>query len=173
MKGLTLIENIVTEEDEDFLLKKIYEQKWNTDLSRKTQHYGFKYGYGRQATSSIEPTIPIPDWLQGIRDEVHPEANQAIINHYLPGQGIASHIDNFKFGEKVVSVSLKSGICMDIENEDSTESLYLKPRSCLILEDEARWKFKHGITKRRSDIVDGKSIKRGERISITFRSYNI
>lgn len=144
---------------------------WENTLSRKTQQYGYKYDYGN---TNIKPTLPIPDWLTGIKDEAHPSANQIIINHYYPGQGIASHIDHPKFGDKIVSISLNSGCMMDFECDENTKyMIYLEPRSCIILEGDYRWKLKHGIAKRQSDLVDGNRIKRKERISITLREYLI
>ena len=163
--GLTYIQNVITEEEESDLLSMINQQAWNTSIKRKTQHYGYEYGYGNK---DIEPTTPIPQWLTGIRDEVFPEANQIIINHYLPGQGISPHIDNKKFGDKIVSVSLGSGCYMEFG--DGSQQ-YLHPRSCLTLEGDARWKTTHCIASRKRDKVDGKWIPRGERISLTFRTY--
>lgn len=43
--------------------------------------------------------------------------------------------------------------------------IYLEPRSLLILKDDARYKWKHGITSRKSD----NGVKRQKRVSLTFR----
>ena len=37
------------------------------------------------------------------------------------------------------------------------------------MKDEARWDWKHFIAGKKSDIIDGKKINRGVRISVTFR----
>ena len=163
MEGLTIIDNFIDEETEQFLLDSINKEEWDTSLKRKTQHYGYKYLYKKVA---LEPTTPIPDFLQALKEEInYNDADQVIINHYYPGQGISSHIDKKIFDNKIVSISLNSGISMNI----GAWTIYLKPRSCLILEGHARWDIPHEIVARKSDTVNGKKIKRSERISITFR----
>ena len=171
IKGITYIKDIITKEDEKILIDDINTRGiWDHTLSRKTQQYGYKYNY---YNSDIQKIQDIPSWLEGIRDEVYEEANQILINHYFPGQGIAPHTDKNTFGDTIVSISLQSGITMDFRQQNEIVSnLYLEPRSCLILEDNVRWNLQHGITKRKYDVVENKRIPRGERISITFRKYN-
>jgi len=48
--------------------------------------------------------------------------------------------------------------------------LYVAPRSVYIMTGEARYKWKHEMIARKSDIVDGKRVKRERRISITLRN---
>lgn len=106
---------------------------------------------------------------------------QLIINEYYPGQGIAPHIDHIKrFGPIVACISLGSGIVMDFEkitpasagSEAVVEkySIYVKPRSLYFMSGDARYKWKHSIASRKTDVVDAKKIKRGRRVSLTFRS---
>lgn len=61
---------------------------------------------------------------------------------------------------------LASGCVMSLTNGDAEKSIYLEPRSLLILKSDLRYKWKHGIAGRKSD--DG--IKRGRRVSLTFRN---
>jgi alkylated DNA repair dioxygenase AlkB len=49
-------------------------------------------------------------------------------------------------------------------------SLFLPPRSLLLLQGDARYHWQHGIAKRKSDVVDGVKIQRRRRVSLTFRS---
>jgi alkylated DNA repair dioxygenase AlkB len=49
------------------------------------------------------------------------------------------------------------------------ESLLLEPRSLLILSDEARHEWQHGIASRKSDRWRGMVIPRARRLSVTFR----
>jgi alkylated DNA repair dioxygenase AlkB len=51
-----------------------------------------------------------------------------------------------------------------------TESLLLEPRSLLVLSDEARYDWQHGIARRKNDIWQGIRIPRERRLSITFRT---
>lgn len=45
IKGLYICENIITNEEEKILLQHINNQNWLNDLSRRVQHYGYKYDY--------------------------------------------------------------------------------------------------------------------------------
>jgi alkylated DNA repair dioxygenase AlkB len=49
-------------------------------------------------------------------------------------------------------------------------SLLLDPKSLIVLKNEARYNWSHGIAKRKSDSFEGKIIKRSRRISLTFRT---
>jgi alkylated DNA repair dioxygenase AlkB len=49
------------------------------------------------------------------------------------------------------------------------ESMLLEPRSLLILSDEARYEWQHGIARRKTDRCDGRAIPRARRLSVTFR----
>lgn len=69
------------------------------------------------------------------------------------------------FSDTICSLSLGSGCIIDLTNSDIKNSIYLEPRSLLVLKNEARYKWKHGITSRKSD----NGIKRQRRVSLTFR----
>lgn len=177
IQGLSYVEDFVGEEYEKELIDKLQTMEWNTSISRRTQHYGWMYPYG--SSTKLIPAPPIPKWMLPLKSIVEEylnftrSFNQVIVNEYLPGQGIAPHIDDPSlFGDTIVSVSLGSGIEMDFTNIKDTKSkqaLYLSRRSILILSGDARYLFQHSITKRKKD----HSIPRGTRISITFRSTNI
>lgn len=59
MQGLTYIRDFITEKEESDLITFINSMEWNNDLSRKTQHYGYKYNYNLKNT--LEKTIAIPN----------------------------------------------------------------------------------------------------------------
>ena len=42
ISGLTVLHNFITTDYEDYLIKNIKKEKWNSDLSRRTQHYSAK-----------------------------------------------------------------------------------------------------------------------------------
>jgi alkylated DNA repair dioxygenase AlkB len=99
-------------------------------------------------------------------------ADQAIINEYLPGQGIYRHIDCEPcFGPEIVSLSIGSECLMEFTHRVSqqTQCMLLAPRSVLRLTDDARFQWMHGIPARRTDQVNGRIIVRQRRMSITFR----
>lgn len=110
-----------------------------------------------------------------VEQKVFPRApDQLLVNEYTPGQGIASHIDHEKhFGDVVCSLSLGSACVMDFQSKADSEQVHmlLPVRGLLALRDDARYQWKHGITKRKSDkLDDGTVLKRGTRISLTFRT---
>lgn len=58
---------------------------------------------------------------------------------------------------------------MDFAKNDKKIELLLLPKSLVVLKDEARYLWTHGIAKRKTDIWNGEKIARGRRISLTFR----
>ncbi|KAG9015531.1 hypothetical protein FRB94_000136 [Tulasnella sp. JGI-2019a] len=128
-------------------------------------------------------------------------ARQAILNLYRPGEGITAHVDLLKrFGDGIIIVSLGSGTVMELAPVPSSDiialpsleagqspqsqmsegvSLWLEPRSILVLEGEARYNWTHGIPARDGDwvqdeedmdgAVDAQWIPRDVRVSITLR----
>ncbi|EJF62172.1 hypothetical protein DICSQDRAFT_104425 [Dichomitus squalens LYAD-421 SS1] len=97
-----------------------------------------------------------------------PRARQAIINLYWPGEGITPHVDlPHRYGDGIMGVSLGSG-CQC--------ALYLPKGSVLIMTEEARYGWTHGIEKRFDDWVEESPgspqnvlLERDIRLSITFR----
>jgi alkylated DNA repair dioxygenase AlkB len=53
------------------------------------------------------------------------------------------------------------------------EALLLASRSLLILSDEARYEWEHGIARRKTDRWNGRVLVRGRRLSVTFRVMKI
>ncbi len=170
IKGLTYIEDFLTVDEEQHLINNINNMEWNTDLKRRTQHFGYKYPYNFKTINELIETTPIPSFIETILNKVNNQTNknfnQIIINEYNPGQGIASHTDNITlFGDTVVSLSLNSNIVMEFSYDNLIIKLPLKRKSLIILQDDARYKWRHGITAKKYD----DKIKRDTRISVTFR----
>lgn len=170
--GLTYITNYITVEYENELIALIDSQKWNLDLKRRTQHYGYKYDYTARSVNASYYLGEKPYWVDELcsklgSDRIFIEKpDQVIINEYMPGQGIASHIDCVPcFAGTICSLSLGSGCIMDLSWGDIKRCINLDPRSLLILKDDARYQWKHGIAARKSD----NGVKRQRRISLTFR----
>lgn len=168
--GAQLIEHFVTKDEEDELIKWIEQSKWNREISRQTQHYGYRYEY---KTRTLKPADPIPPWLATLSRKIEASLNlketfdQVIINRYQPGEGIAPHVDHVKlFGPVVVSLSLQTPAHMDFKNQShpfNESSVLLPSQSLLVLKDEARYSYTHGL-KCRDDI------NFSYRTSITFRT---
>lgn len=174
--GMSYQPDYIAAEAEAKLLRHIDAQPWITDLKRRVQHYGYRYSYKTGNTTGT-PLGPLPDWLEPYCEELHKagmfneKPDQVIINEYEPGQGIAPHTDRLRFDRTIASISLCSPCVMDFIHTETGEksSLLLEPRSLLLLTDDARYLWKHGIAPRKSDRYQGQFIPRTRRISMTFR----
>lgn len=168
MQGLTEVLEYISKSEEKELIDFIDRQEWSNALSRRTQHYGYEYTY---KTPDAKETTPIPKEFQKYIKDIDSRFNQVIVNEYVPGQGISPHIDHTRlFGDTIASISLGSATIFNFDRSGyESVSLYLQPRTLIIMEDDARWKWLHSIPARKSDKVDGKIINRERRISLTFR----
>lgn len=179
IQGLQYIEDYITEVQHDWLLARIDQQRWLDDLKRRVQHYGFKYDYRARKVNLDMHIGELPKWLKVLSKKLQKEghtpevADQVIINEYLPGQGISSHIDCEPcFTDTIVSLSLGSGCVMNFTKaSDKTKKIpvWLEPRSLVVLSDEARSKWLHGIAARKWDEWGGEKHERQRRVSLTFR----
>eukprot|EP00395_MALV-II_sp_L67-2_P000132 gene132-334_t len=125
--------------------------------------------------------------------------DQVTVNEYHPGIGIAAHVETHScFEEGFCSVSLLSGIVMDFTDFGEVRgdpqilgalrtapgtapgagaegvcpqvvSVYLPPRSRVVVSGEARFRWKHAIASRSTDLVDGALLGRSRRVSLTYR----
>lgn len=178
ISGLIYKENVLTAEQEaDLICFLDSEQPWmplsNSPNSRRVQHYGYRYDYRSGSTKSVATPIP-QAWtesrlFQPMEEDI--KWNQVIVNEYQTGQGISAHVDSFAYGDTILCYTLGSGATMRFTHSITGErkDLYVAPRSVYIMTGEARYQWKHEMISRKSDIVDGKKIQRGRRISITLR----
>ena len=158
--GAALVPDIVTEAEEERILLRISEAPWLTDLSRRVQHYGFRYNYRGPANGRHDPAPPFPRWAAVIGERLAPYfggrlPQQCIVNEYRPGQGIGMHADHASFGPVVVSLSLGDEWTMNFrprsarpyvrEGLASDEVALLPRRSALVLRGRARSAWMHGI----------------------------
>ena len=176
--GLDYKEDYINQSEHDRLMDLIDEKQWLKDLKRRVQHYGFKYDYkARKVVRDMHiGKLPkgLAEWAEKLCEDGHmPEvADQVIVNEYIPGQGISRHIDCEPcFQNTIVSLSLGSSCFMDFTNKDKTKKIpvWLEPRSIVVLKNEARYEWLHGIAARKSDKWDGHKIARERRVSLTFR----
>lgn len=176
--GLKYYDNVIDEKFSDELfefLDRENEKKWkslsDSKKSRKVQHYGYKYDYkSRNITQKGEeiPEIfkPLFDYILTHSDETF---NQIIVNNYEPSQGISAHTDVKDYGKVIACFSIGSGAVMRFTSENLSYDLYVKKNSIYIMSGDSRYNWKHEMVSRKSDVVDGKKIQRGRRISITLR----
>ena len=68
-----LVPDIVTEAEEERILLRISQAPWMTDLSRRVQHYGFRYDYrGQRQPAGTTPRPPFPRWAEVIGERLRP-----------------------------------------------------------------------------------------------------
>ncbi|WP_372369828.1 alpha-ketoglutarate-dependent dioxygenase AlkB [Candidatus Uabimicrobium sp. HlEnr_7] len=177
--GLLYIANYLDSAQQQILVKIIDQQSWITDLKRRTQHYGYRYFFKTGMIYPFSYLGKFPEWLQNVASELYRKkivtevAQQALINEYLPGQGIGTHVDTVPcFGEEVVSISLISECFMIFKHKETKEkfAIVLEPGSLVCMKKEARYEWAHGIKKSEVELVSGKQIIRQRRLAITMRT---
>ena len=178
-RGLRYIPDYITEDQHGWLLAQIDKHEWLDGLKRRVQHHGFKYDYKARKVNHDMHIGELPEWLKKLSQKLHkdgymPEvADQVIVNEYQPGQGISGHIDCEPcFRDTIISLSLGSSCVMDFINKyDKAKKIpvWLAPRSLIVLNDEARYEWLHGIAARKWDKWDGRKYERQRRVSLTFR----
>ena len=202
--GLGYVPDFISRDEELELVRQIDQMDWSNHWQRRTQYYGRRYlpadevdpsggaprpaqlaSRDRRLAAQTGVVDHLPHWAIKFRDRLVRQGvfehapNQMGINEYVPGQGIAPHVDYH--GGEVVSITLITGCVMDFERVDAEDnrvdlfdrptsaSAWLPPRSMVVLKGEARTRWTHGIARRKKDMVDGLAIPRGRRISVTFR----
>jgi alkylated DNA repair dioxygenase AlkB len=170
--GLAYVAEYITPAEEQAFAAAIDQGEWDTSWERRRQLFGGSYG------SHASTTRAIPAWGQALAQRLLEEGLTAkpfdhlLVNEYLPGQGIAMHVDYEPYDRTVVSLSLLAPCVMDFRHveAETRHSWLLARRSLLVLSDDARYHWQHGIARRKNDRWQGRVIPRARRLSITFRS---
>lgn len=176
LKGFYLINDYLTEKEEKYLAKRINSMPWVIDYQRRLQYYGY-----RNELFKPYDLIPIPNQIPEFIEElidkmmadniIQERPDQVIINEYEPGEGLKPHFDRKTYyKEVIVGISLLSGTTMEFTKKPEKKKIYIPKRSLYLLKEDARYKWKHGIPPRKNDVVNGITIPRQHRISITFRN---
>ena len=178
--GLQFLAGFLTPEQQAYCVKRVDAavDQWRNDLSRRVQHYGWRYDYQARAITPDMYLGALPDWLARLAQKLYDETGlfdrppeQVIVNEYLPGQGIAMHIDHPGFGPTVCTISLLDDWEMDFaENWRDKSPALLQRGSCVLLTDDARSVWQHGIAPRKSEALDKGRRNRKRRLSLTFRT---
>lgn len=175
--GLICVPGFLSEPD--LLLGILDRMPWRDDLSRRVQHYGWRYDYMSRKIHHDAYLGPLPDFLQDVAVALFTSGliervpDQAIVNEYLPGQGIAAHIDCEPcFGPEIAMISLGDDYPMRFTNVSTAQALdvWLPVGSACVISGPARYEWRHEIAKRKSDLFDGTRKLRKRRVSVTFRN---
>lgn len=181
--GLAYVANFISDQEQEELWDTICAATWLGDLKRRVQHYGYKYDYRKRAIDHSMFLGAIPNWAikyaQRLVDKGYMSIipDQIIVNEYLPGQGIAEHIDCEPcFADTVISLSLGSEVIMQLKEKNNRTNkidVLLESNSLIILKGDARYQWTHGIPARKSDLFNGERLTRDRRISLTFRKVKL
>jgi len=177
--GLSYVTNYLSLNERVELLAVIDRLPWSGDLKRRVQHYGYRYDYTRKTIDHDLYLGPLPGWARTLEKRfLHDghaprQLNQLIVNEYLPGQGIAPHVDCVPcFADTVLSLSLGSSCVLTMSQRKAEMKLpvLLEQGSLLVMTGEARYDWLHGIASRKNDRYEGQTLSRGRRVSLTFRT---
>ena len=179
--GLYYSPGFLDDDEQHVAVKHIDANQWRKDLGRRVQHYGWRYDYRSRTITSDMYLGPLPGWITKIAEHLCNETelfdripDQVIVNEYKPGQGIALHADKDCFGATVATISLGDDWEMKFrpvkESSDEDKSIMLQRGSALILTDDARFQWMHGIDKRKIERDKLNLRKRRRRVSLTFRT---
>ena len=180
VNGLKFIEGFLTPEQQDQCVQQVDAavDQWRYDLSRRVQHYGWRYDYKARAITPDMHIGALPDWLDKMAQRLYDETRlfdrvpeQVIVNEYQPGQGIAMHIDHRGFGPTVCTISLLDDWEMDFSlNWKDKSPALLQRGSCVLLTGESRSEWQHGIAPRKTELTEHGRRDRKRRLSLTFRT---
>lgn len=176
INGLRYLPDFLSATEQVRILAEIDARPWQYGLKRRVQHYGYQYDYRARRIDHSMHLGPLPSFAVELaelliaRSLITQMPDQAIINEYLPGQGIAAHVDCEPcFGATISTVSLESACDMEfirIEPSAATKSISLSPGSALVMSGDARYQWRHGIRARKQD----RGVPRQRRVSITLRN---
>ena len=182
--GLCYFYGFLGEHAQHALIEYIDTKPWQTDLERRVQHYGWRYDYRTRTVTSDMDLGPLPNWVADIASRLYSETklfdqvpDQAIVNEYRAGQGIALHADRQCFGDTVATLSLGDDWEMRLRPVRGTAKedrrIMLARGSVLILTGDSRSRWMHGIDKRRTERSASGQRDRQRRLSLTFRTMRV
>ena len=185
--GLTYARDFLSPSEEEVLVEEIDRNRWIRDLSRRVQHYGWRYNYKGRRVEPSDYLGPLPKWAEFIADRLVSSAlvpqrpDQLIVNEYVGNQGIRKHSDSESFAEGIATISLLESWEMkfrkkplECENTGNPVVQVLARRSVAVMCGDSRWRWTHEIPGRKTEPdPDGRTKRsrrtRKRRISLTFR----
>ena len=181
ISGLEYLPQFLSVVEQATAIRQIDDAPWRSDLERRVQHYGWRYDYSVRTVDRDMHIGPLPPWLRDIARRLYNETglfddvpDQAIVNEYEPGQGIAMHADRQCFGPTVATISLGDDWRMELRpaggKADTKVEILLKQGSALLMTGDARRRWFHGIAKRKRERTSDGWRPRKRRLSLTFRT---
>lgn len=190
--GLIIIPNLITANEEKILFKELSAGSWEeTPIEenigkqpsrRRVRHFGYKFDYSTRRAAPenlnnwpkfLEPyVIKAQNEIRRAVNDRNWTCDQGTVNEYLPGEGIAKHVDThsaFKDGIGSLSLGSDTIITFACPLDYLSHDIYIPRRSLFIMTKESRYKFTHQMIQRKTDKIDNVQVPRGTRISVTFR----
>ncbi|MGH8480656.1 MAG: alpha-ketoglutarate-dependent dioxygenase AlkB [Gammaproteobacteria bacterium] len=177
--GLFCVRDIVTEGEEISLVAEIDRSPWLTDLKRRVQHYGWRYGYKDRKVTADMRLGPLPRWADEIAERLFSQGfvslrpDQVIVNEYMANQGISRHVDCpacFEDGVAMISLLESWEMVFRPRNGNRKVAVLLERRSLAVMTGKSRYEWSHEIPARNAEPG---GLRRERRISITFRRVRI
>lgn len=164
--GMIYQPEFITPEEETHILNFIQNMSWDTSMRRRVMHFGGVFDYRTLGVGAAPSPIPqVFDLLMNrlVSCGILPVLpNQVTVNEYLPGAGIAPHVDTHSwFAHAICSISLSSTASMEMtkiepgkcsEMAASTIGIFLPRRSLIALTGPAKLGYTHGIPNRKTDV---------------------
>lgn len=172
--GLIYLPGFLSEEEQRRVLDQIDGELWSTELSRRVQHYGWRYDYKARRIDREMFLGELPPWAKQLALRLQGEgllpwlADQVIVNEYVNSQGIARHVDlEDAFDVAVATISLVESWVMRFQHKFSKQKKdqMLERGSVAVMTGPARYDWTHEIPQRKRE----GSRERQRRVSITFR----
>ncbi|KAL0476624.1 hypothetical protein AKO1_006237 [Acrasis kona] len=182
IQGLYYIPNFLSDEEHDKSINTIRRNPWRKELARWQQFYetedntpfsDFQWMVDKLYEEKMYESIPGGVFQKDKKNQ----PTQLLVNRYIKNQGIGYHVeDPTMFGDVLLTVSFCNPIHISLKKDKSEETsldILLEPKSLLVLKDDARYNWFHGIKRQNSfRLPDDTIIERGEnylRYSITMR----
>lgn len=182
IRGIDLIDEVITPDEEAELVSRIDETEWvNSQSGRRKQDYGPRVNFKKKKLST-ESFTGLPIYSKSIWQRL--QANLKVLSDFRPvelcnleydesrGSSIEPHFDDFWiWGERLVTLNYLSETVLTLTYPQGTDcesdalrdvevQVRMKRRSLLVLSSDARTKWMHCI--KRKDV-------RGRRVATTWR----
>ena len=175
--GLRYVPDFLSENEEAELVATIDRGVWGSELKRRVQHHGWRYDYKARELDRSMHLGPLPDWADQLARRLEAEGlvpqrpDQVIVNEYVGDQGISAHVDSPSFADGIATISLLESWEMVFREKSSRRKVpqVLERRSVAIMGGDARDRWTHEIPHRKTEPGSSGKVKRGRRISLTFR----
>ena len=124
IKGLYLIEDVITESEEKELIKLINNLNWSNVLSRRVQQYGYTYNY--KSSNVLNPSNPsdLPSWATEIANKLIKKCSKDILLKEIVS--FLHELNNLVLIFGSASVNLKEANDIDLAVIGDLDKLHFK-----------------------------------------------